>query len=60
MNINLGDHYLLKTFFFLNSIFEPLYFLKLHPIFDKVTILIGFFSNFFIGGTLILGQKKSF
>ena len=26
-NINLGDHFLLKTFF-LDSIFEPLYFLK--------------------------------
>ena len=31
-NTNLGDHYLLN-FFFLNSIFEPLYFLKLRPIF---------------------------
>ena len=29
--INLGDHFLLKTFF-LDSIFEPLYFLKLGPI----------------------------
>ena len=33
-NINLGDHFLVKTFFFLNSIFEPLYFQKLRPIFD--------------------------
>ena len=40
--INLGDHYLLKTFF-LNSIFEPLYFLKLRPIFDKLSLLIGIF-----------------
>ena len=35
--INLGDH-LVKTFF-LNSIFEPLYFLKLRPIFDKLALL---------------------
>ena len=43
-NINLGDHYLLKTFF-LNSIFKPLYFLKLHPINDVLLvskILLGY------------------
>ena len=33
-NVNLGDHY--SSFFFLNSIFEPLHFLKLRPIFDRV------------------------
>ena len=33
-NINLGDHFLLKTFF-LNSIFKPLYFLELHSIFEE-------------------------
>ena len=42
-NINLGHHYLLKTLFFLNSIFEPLYFLKLRPIFDKLSLLVGIF-----------------
>ena len=41
-NINLGDHYLL-IFFFLNSIFEPLYFLKLCPIFDRLSLLVGIF-----------------
>ena len=41
-NINLGDHYLLKTFF-LNSIFEPLYFLKLRTIFDKLSLHVGIF-----------------
>ena len=40
-NINLGDHYLL--FFFLISIFEPLYFLKLRPIFDGLSLLVGIF-----------------
>ena len=35
-NINFGDHFMLKHFF--NSIFEPLYFLKLCPIFDNSTI----------------------
>ena len=42
-NINLGDHYLLKSFFFLNSIFELLYFLILRPIFDKLSLLVGIF-----------------
>ena len=37
-NINLGDPFLLKTFFFLHSIFEPLYFLKLRPIFVGPTL----------------------
>ena len=41
-NINLGDH------FFLNSIFEPLYSLKLRPIFDKLTFL-GFLLGQAIG-----------
>ena len=36
-NINLGDCFL--VFFFLNLIFEPLYFLKLRPIFDELTFL---------------------
>ena len=40
-NINLGDLYLSKTFF--NSIFEPIYFLKLRPIFDKLSLLEGIF-----------------
>ena len=50
MNINLGDHYSLKKLFFLNWIFEPLYFLKLRPILDSL--------SFFLGGILILGQKS--
>ena len=32
-----------KKCFFLNSIFEPLYFLKLHPIFDRLSLLVGIF-----------------
>ena len=43
--VNLGDHYLVNTFF-LNSIFEPIYFLKLRQNFDKLTFLVGFFKNF--------------
>ena len=58
-NINLGDHYLVKTFF-LNSIFVPLFFLKLRPIFDKLTLLVGVFKKHFLGGMLILGQKPYF
>ena len=58
-NINLGDHYLLKLFF-LNSIFEPLYFLKLRPIFDRLSLLVGIFKRFFLGGMLILCQKPYF
>ena len=50
-SINLRDHYLVKTSFFLNSTFEPLYLLKLSPIFDKPTFLIGIFLNSFLGGT---------
>ena len=42
-NINLGDHYLLKTFIFQNSTFEPLYFLRLRPIFDRLSLLVGIF-----------------
>ena len=41
-NINLGEHFLVKTFF-LDLIFEPLYFLKLRPIFDKLSLLVGIF-----------------
>ena len=41
-NINLGDQYSLKTFFS-NSIFEPLYFLKLRPILDRLSLLVGIF-----------------
>ena len=41
-NINLGDHYLLKTFFSKLN-FEPLYFLKLRPIFDRLSLLVGIF-----------------
>jgi hypothetical protein len=48
----------IKNLFFLNSIFEPLYFLNLHPIFDELTFLVGIFSNFFLGVTLILVQKS--
>ena len=33
----------IKNFFFLNSIFEPLYFLKLRPIFDRLSLLVGIF-----------------
>ena len=57
--INLGDPFLLKTFF-LDSIFEPLYFVKLHSIFDELTFLVGLFMNFFLGSMLILGQKTYF
>ena len=35
-NINLGDHFLKKEYFFLTSIFEPLHFLKSCSIFDKL------------------------
>ena len=42
---------------FLDSIFEPIYFLKLRPIFDRLSLLIGIFQRFFLGGMLILGQK---
>ena len=38
-NVNFGDHFV-KTFF-PDSIFEPLYFLKLCPIFDELTFLVG-------------------
>ena len=38
--LDLGDHFLVKTFF-LDSILELLYFLKLYPIFDELTFLIG-------------------
>ena len=41
-NINLGDHFIVKIFF-LNSIFEPFYFLKLCQIFDELTFLVGSF-----------------
>ena len=41
-NINLGDHFLLKTFF-LDSIFELLYILRLCPIFVELTFLVGIF-----------------
>merc|ERR1712051_874940 len=58
-NINLGDHYLSKTFF-LNSIFEPLYFLKLCPIFDRLSLFIGIFKRFFLDVMLIFGQKPYF
>ena len=51
-NINLGDHFLVKIFD-LDSIFEPLYFLKLCSIFDELTFLLDFFS-------LTLGQKSYF
>ena len=37
--------------------FEPLYFLKLFPIFDKLTLLVGIFERIFLGGMLILDQK---
>ena len=50
-NINLGDRFLLKTFF-LDSIFEPPYFLKLCPIFDELSFLVGF--SFFFPWTKIL------
>ena len=58
-NINLGDHFLLKTFF-LDSIFEPLYFLELCPIFDELTFLVGIFKSFFVVPMLIFGQKSDF
>ena len=41
-NINLGDH------FFINSIFEPPYFLKLCPIFEKLKFVDDFFYFFFL------------
>ena len=43
-NIDLGDQFLEKNFFFLDSTFEPVYVLKSCPIFDELTFLIGFFS----------------
>ena len=52
-NINLGDHFMLKSFFFLGSIFDPLYFLKLGTIFDDLTFIIGFFKNIFLVPMLI-------
>ena len=50
----------LFTIFFFNSIFEPLYFLKLRPIFDRLSLLVGTFYKKFLGGMLILGQKPYF
>ena len=39
------SYFLVKSFF-INSIFEPLYFLKLRRIFDELTFLLGFFWIF--------------
>ena len=36
------------------------YFLKLRPIFDRLSLLVGNFERFFLGGMLILGQKPFF
>ena len=58
-NINLGDHFLLETFF-LDLIFEPLYFLKLGPIFVGPTLWqFKKYSNF-IWLLLIFVQKSCF
>ena len=58
-NINLGDHFLLNTFF-LDSIFEPLYFLKLGSIFVGPTLCqFTKYSNF-IRLLLIFEQKPCF
>ena len=43
-----------KVFFFL------IYFPKLRPFFDELTILLGFLKNTFLCGMLILGQKCYF
>ena len=58
-NINLGDHFIVKTFF-LDSIFDPLCFLKLCPIFDELTFLIGILKKNSLRRMLILGQKSYF
>ena len=42
MNINLGDHYLIKKFCSKLN-FEPLYFLKLRTVFDRLSLLGGIF-----------------
>ena len=41
-NINSGGHFLVKTLF-LDWIFEPLFFLKLGPFFDELTLPVGIF-----------------
>ena len=53
-NINLGDHYFFQKI--INSIFEPFYFLKVRPIFDRLSSLVGFKKKI-LGGMLILGKK---
>ena len=58
-NINLGDHFLLKTFF-IDSIFEPLYFLKLGPIFVGPTLCQSTKYSNFIWLLLIFEQKPCF
>ena len=45
---------------FLNSIFEPLYFLKSCPSFKELTFPVGIFLTFFLRSMLILGQKSYF
>ena len=52
-NINLGDYFSVKTLFSSFN-FEPLYFLKLSPIFDELTFLVWIF---FLSSMLILDQK---
>ena len=45
-NINLGDYFLVKTLYSIVN-FEPLYFLKLCPIFDKLIFIARFFFQIF-------------
>ena len=44
-NTNLGDHFLLGTHYFLASIFELRYFLKLCPIFEKLAFIDRIFKK---------------
>ena len=47
-----------QKIFVLIPIFGHFDFLKLFPIFDKLTFFVGIFLNVFIGGMLIFGQKS--
>ena len=58
-NINLGDHFLLKKYF-LASIFEPLYFLKPWPIFDKLSFINGIFNFFSLQVCWLLAKNLAF
>ena len=57
--INLGDHFL-KKLFFLTSIFEALYFLKLGPIFDELALPVFSKYNGFLWVYWFLAKNLAF